>query len=436
MSDGVGQHPADQCRWQGADAQARREADGVANVRPLAGADEAANVRPLAGAEARREAGAGATAGGVANAQPLADADAGADATARGAAGAQRAKGAQPLADVDAAADDEMRAGEVIKLDRGYPLVRFPDGALLRCEHATALVKNDHERAVIGDAVEVRVPEGHDKAVIERILPRRCVFVRKDPTERALPQVLAANFDRVIVAQPLGEVNLRRLERELVLAHETGAEVTVVLTKADLAHDKRHVEEACARVHALAGPGVGVFVVSTDDARSVDAVRALMPAGTTTVLIGRSGVGKSSLVNLFLGSDVQQTAAVREGDGKGRHTTVSREIIDVPGGGRVVDMPGVRGLGLWDADAGIEAAFADIESAAANCRFRDCKHENEPGCAVRAAVRSGEIARERYESYQALRQETAAVKERREQARWMQKEQAPKAKRRARRARR
>ena len=348
------------------------------------------------------------------------------------ACGEQHASGGQQACG-EQQADALLKVGEVIKLDRGYPLVRFPDGALLRCEHATALVKNDHERAVIGDSVEVLVPEGHDKAVIERILPRERVFVRKDPTERALPQVLAANFDRVIVAQPTSEVNLRRLERELVLAHETGAEVTVVLTKADLAHGEQQVEKICAQVRTLAGPAVQVIVVSTDDVRSVDAVRALMPEGTTTVLIGRSGVGKSSLVNLLLGSDVQQTAAVREGDGKGRHTTVSREIIDVPGGGRVVDMPGVRGLGLWDAEAGIEAAFADIESVAARCRFRDCKHENEPGCAVRAAVKAGEIAPERYESYQALRQETAAVKERREQARWMQKEQAPEAKRRARR---
>ena len=140
-------------------------------------------------------------------------------------------------------------------------------------------------------------------------------------------------------------------------------------------------------------------------------------------------MGKSSLVNLLLGSDVHKTAAVREGDGKGRHTTVSREIIDLPGGGRVVDMPGVRGLGLWDADAGIEAAFADVERIAASCRFRDCKHEKEPGCAVRAAVEAGDIAPARFASYQALRQETETVKERREQARWMQREKPASGKR-------
>ena len=308
-----------------------------------------------------------------------------------------------------------MHQGEVVKLDRGFPLVRLDgDESLVRCEHATALVKGERVRAVIGDRVEVAYPEGHDKAIIEHIVPRTRAFVRKDPTERAVPQVLAANFD----------VNTRRLERELVLAYETGADVTVVLTKADLAENDEQVEEVRAQVRALTGPDVETLVVSALDPQSVEAVRALVPPGSMAVLVGKSGVGKSSLVNLLVGADVQETAAVREADGKGRHTTVSREMIEVPGGGRVVDMPGVRGLGLWDADAGIGAAFADVEEAATRCRFRDCKHENEPGCAVRAAVEAGELAPERWESYRTLKQETATVRERREQARWMQGEKA------------
>ena len=187
-----------------------------------------------------------------------------------------------------------------------------------------------------------------------------------------------------------------------------------------------------ARVRALAGPEVRTLVVSDGNAESVEAVRALMPENTTTVLIGKSGVGKSSLVNMLVGEDVQETGSVREGDGKGRHTTVSREMVAVPGGGYVVDMPGVRGLGLWDADAGIGAAFADIEKAAENCRFRDCKHENEPGCAVRAAVEAGDIAPERFASYQALKQETATLRTRREEARRMRGEKASDKKRAAR----
>ncbi len=317
-----------------------------------------------------------------------------------------------------------LQKAQVIKLDRGYPLVRLESGRMVRCEHATSLVKGEKVRAVIGDFVEVDVPDGHDKGIITAICPRTRAFVRKDPTERAVAQVLAANFDRVIVAQPLAEVNMRRLERELVLAFETGAAVTVVLTKADLAESESQVNEVAERVRALTGPDVKTLVVSENDPRSVEAVRVLMPEGTTTVLIGKSGVGKSSLVNMLVGAQVQQTGDVREGDGKGRHTTVSREMVAVPDGGFVVDMPGVRGLGLWDADTGIGAAFSDIEKLAEQCRFRDCKHDNEPGCAVRSAVEAGSIAPERFASYQALKQETASLAERREEARRMRGEKA------------
>ena len=165
--------------------------------------------------------------------------------------------------------------------------------------------------------------------------------------------------------------------------------------------------------------------MSAQDGASVEAVRALMEPGTMTILIGRSGVGKSSLVNLLAGSQLQQTQEVREADGKGRHTTVSRQIVPLPNGARVVDMPGVRGLGLWEAEEGLDAAFSDIAALAEQCRFRDCRHQNEPGCAVRAAVESGQLSPQRFASYQALVQETHALKQRREEARWMQKEQPP-----------
>ncbi len=302
--------------------------------------------------------------------------------------------------------------------------MRTEEGRLVRCEHATALVKDERLRAVIGDWVEVSVPEEHDKGIIDSILPRSREFVRKDPTERALAQVLAANFDRVLVAQPLSDMNFKRLERELVLAFETGAEVGVVLTKADLVERDEDLCAVCEKVRVLAGPAAQTVVVSAEDPASVEAVRELVPPGTTAVFIGKSGVGKSSLVNLLVGNEIQETAAVREGDGKGRHTTVSREMISIPGGGCVVDMPGVRGLGLWDADAGIGAAFPDVEEFAEQCRFRDCRHENEPGCAVRAAVEAGDLSEARLASYQGLRQETVQVKERREEARRMRGEKA------------
>ncbi len=293
----------------------------------------------------------------------------------------------------------------------------------MRCEHATALVKGERVRAVVGDRVEVELPDGHDKGVISAILPRRTAFVRRDPAERTASQVLAANFDLVIVAEPIVQLNRSRLERELVLAHETGADVAVVLTKADLM-SAAEVEAVRREVSDLAGQMVPVLVVSIEDAASVERVRALVGDGRVAILIGKSGVGKSSLVNVLAGADVQDVGDVREFDGKGRHTTVDRVMVELPGGGCVVDMPGVRGLGMWDADTGLGLAFPDVEELAASCRFRDCSHVDEPGCAVLAAVASGELAAARLESYRTLSSEISAVRARRDEARHMRGEKA------------
>ena len=276
-------------------------------------------------------------------------------------------------------------------------------------------MKGKRLRAAIGDYADVLLPDEHDKGIIQRIGKRRTEFVRRDPAERTAGQVLAANFDLVIVAEPIVQLNRNRLERELVLAHETGARVAVALTKADLL-GADEVERTASEVRDLAGKGVDVLAVSTGDGVSVERVRTLIPAGKVAILIGKSGVGKSSLVNLLAGRAVQGTAAVRERDGKGRHTTVDRVMVDIPGGGAIVDMPGVRGLGLWDAEHGLSAAFPDVEGLAAGCRFRDCSHGGEPDCAVRAAVEAGELAQARVESYRSLAAELAEVRSRRAEA--------------------
>lgn len=301
--------------------------------------------------------------------------------------------------------------GKVVKLDRGFPLVRDDSGKEYRCKHATALVKGAKQRAVVGDEVEIEMGDNADMAQIARILPRRNKLVRKDPAERALPQVMAANFDTVIIAHPLADLNIRRLERELVLAFETGARVVVALTKADLAGGDLAGKQA-DQVRSIVSSDVPVVVVSAEEAAGAERLRTFIPSGSVAVLIGRSGVGKSSLVNLLAGGHVQQTTPVRESDGKGRHTTVSREMVPIEGGGIVVDMPGVRGLGLWESQGGIEAAFPDIVALSEECRFRDCSHKNEPGCAVLEAVQKGELRAERLESYQRLMDESGAQDQR------------------------
>lgn len=304
--------------------------------------------------------------------------------------------------------------GEVVKLDRGFPMVAADDGRLYRCKHATALVKGENHRAVIGDRVRVAESSERDIAQILEILPRRTQLVRRDPAERTVAQVMAANFDIVAIAQPVVDLNLHRLERELVLAYETGAHIAIVLTKADLADSEEQVDELRDAVAGMAG-SVPVFLIAPDYPQGVQAFRDFV-GGRTAVLVGKSGVGKSSLVNLLVGYEMQATTPVREVDGKGRHTTVSREIVELPGGGRVVDMPGVRGLGLWDARRGIAAAFADVEELAAQCRFRDCAHKDEPGCEVRAAVERGELAHERLDAYLHLTDEYESNLKRREVA--------------------
>ena len=309
----------------------------------------------------------------------------------------------------------------VVRVDREFPMVATAEG-LMRAEPAVHLVKmrGTGSRAVVGDWVALSRPESHDLAIIEAILPRTTAFARKDPGEATGEQVLIANIDVVFVVQSLSGrgLNVRRLERELVLAWESGAEPVVVLSKADVAEDtdyqRKLAEESTLEVE--------VIVESAITGLGLEDVRAHIPRGKTAALLGGSGVGKSTLVNRLVGEELLATAHVRERDDKGRHTTVARELVLLPGGGVIIDTPGMRGLALWDAEDGIASAFPDIDALSERCRFRDCTHTSEPGCAVIAAVGAGLLPARRLESYRALQAELVALGHRQDQKAWAARE--------------
>src|SRR5437660_2988951 len=279
--------------------------------------------------------------------------------------------------------------GRVARVDRGW---------------ATVLTASGTERAQLaghsvatGDWLLVR-----DGNVVAS-LPRRSAFVRGDAGEgRARrPQVVAANVDVVFVVQALNNgPNVRRLERELVLAFESGATPVVVLSKADLVG--RAEADRAVEVAREAAAEVEVVVTSAVTGAGLDRLRTLARAGRTVALIGASGVGKSRLVNGLVGESVQAIGDVRENDQRGRHTTTARELVALPDGGWLIDTPGLRSVALWDADEGLSRVFSDIEALAAQCRFRNCSHGPEPDCAVRAAIECGELDAARFEHYQRL----------------------------------
>lgn len=256
----------------------------------------------------------------------------------------------------------------------------------------------------VGDWVAARPQPGEDWATIHAILPRRSRFSRKVAGEDAEEQIVAANVDTVFLVMGLdGDYNPRRIERYLTLCWDSGADPVVLLSKSDLC------DEPDARRREIETLGAPVHLVSAKTGAGLEALEVHLQPGRTVALLGSSGVGKSTLVNRLLGEERLRTREVRASDDRGRHTTSARELIALPSGALVIDTPGMRELQLWDSAAGLGGAFADLEELAARCRFGNCGHESEPGCAVRGAVADGSLPAVRLASYQKLQRELVAL---------------------------
>jgi len=257
----------------------------------------------------------------------------------------------------------------------------------------------------VGDWVAVQPGAGAaDEGAIDALLPRRSRFSRKVAGETTEEQVVAANIDTVFLVTGLDhDFNLRRIERYLTTAWNGGARPVIVLNKADLAAD---LPAMVRQVEAVAS-GAPIHVMSSKRGEGVDALLAYLAFGQTVAFLGSSGVGKSTLVNALLGEQRQTTAAVRADDSRGRHTTTHRELFELPGGAFLIDTPGIRSLEIAGADDGIDTAFDDIAQLAAACRFSDCRHQGEPGCAVQAAIDDGRLGRDRFASHEKLERELA-----------------------------
>lgn len=258
----------------------------------------------------------------------------------------------------------------------------------------------------VGDWVYVQLFDDATRAIIDGVLPRKTVLKRKTPGKKIEFQLIAGNIDTGLIVQSLDRnFNIRRLERYLVMIHDTRIQPLVLLSKSDLLS----ADEIAAKIFAIHDlmPDVRVMAFSNKDTTGMDDVRGLLAPRQTYCMLGSSGVGKTTLLNNLLGSDQYATHTIRDKDGKGRHTTTGRQLIRLPGGALLIDTPGMRELGNIAVEAGIEETFGEIASLADHCRFKDCSHTQEHGCAILAAVAAGEIAPERYESYMKLARESA-----------------------------
>ncbi len=253
----------------------------------------------------------------------------------------------------------------------------------------------------VGDFVMVNyIPNGDSQ--ILATLPRRSYFSRREPGPIPRDQGVAANFDYVFLLQSLNlDFNPKRLERYLTLAWQSGALPVILLTKADLVEDEKPYLSQIAPV----APGVNIHVISAHTGRGLKELEPYLLPGKTAVFLGSSGVGKSSLLNALAGQKLMSTGGIREADSRGRHTTTHRQLFRLKSGALVIDTPGMRELGMWEVSQGLGEAFEDVEKYLGHCRFSDCRHETEPGCAIQEAIRRGELSASRWESYRKLKEE-------------------------------
>ncbi len=289
--------------------------------------------------------------------------------------------------------------GRVARVSRGYSLV-FTDGDAVMAASASTHTRTELAPAT-GDFVALQDDQDDGPYIVD-ISPRTSSLMRRASGRVPEPQVLAANIDVVFVMHGLDRpVNLRRIERQLVISWDSGAKPVILLTKADVAEGRDATTEA---VEDLAGD-VPVITMSTVTGEGVDQVEDMLTGQTTAAMFGLSGIGKSTLVNYLSDGVVQRTGEVRAADRRGRHTTVTRDLIPIPGQGLMIDTPGLREIGLWQSYDGMELTFPVIEAAAATCRFADCDHNEEPGCSVRAAMAEGRIVQDRLDHWRELRAE-------------------------------
>ena len=299
--------------------------------------------------------------------------------------------------------DNPLEPARVLSQEKGFYRVVTDKGEKLaelsgKFRFQTAL---SSEYPAVGDFVLVNWNESGDSAIIESLLPRKSAFIRKAAGEPQQEQVVAANIDTVFLCMALNnDFNLRRLERYISIAWDSDAMPVVVLTKSDLCDD---LENRLSGVSSIAF-GIDILVTTSTEENGYRELLPFISEEKTIAFIGSSGVGKSTLINRLLGKEHLKTNGLRNDD-KGRHTTTRRELFPLPSGGMVIDTPGMREFGMWDNDTGIEKTFADIEKLAAQCKFRNCTHTNEPGCAIQKALTTGELQTDRWQSYQKLKAE-------------------------------